>query len=477
VTPLKDMQLKEKTLTMPPIGGEIMQEAIASYLANPIFRAARYEELVLDDNPYRRPVRPDDIGLVDFSAPLTRANFAQLSGLMGHRMLLNIYDCGKLFLPQQPTPQKWRDFEQFYAEGSRFLGDLIRPYLQAHLFGFLAGEARQEDARTAAGASALVSEIAADRHRCADELRDLVRSSLSQDAMIGMLSIQAAATSLNTSTQPTSALHRLASAGRQAGLPAALGVTGTAHRQALGDGRSGEIKYEPHSYYQYYLPSTLALMNYINGAAQDPGQVFALVGALVAQSAEAAAMRAALEPAPAERLGGAAAAAAAGAISVWHQGSAGGPAYDSVAGLVEQVGGEFAVREFCRGMADYAVLLDVHHEERMRQFSWINAMPEYVAKARRLQGAIREHGIEVDLDTFIESCEECSTTHVHDEDRLLVIESGEMEFWNCFGMSHKFRPGDMAFIPRHHLHGSVVLSGECVYHQPVITQELNQRFG
>ena len=42
---------------------------------------------------------------------------------------------------------------------------------------------------------------------------------------------------------------------------------------------------------------------------------------------------------------------------------------------------------------------------------------------------------------------------------------------------HEFLPGDMTFIPRHRLHGSVVLSGECVYHQPVITSELDRRFG
>ncbi|MGB9376476.1 MAG: cupin domain-containing protein, partial [Mycobacteriales bacterium] len=75
------------------------------------------------------------------------------------------------------------------------------------------------------------------------------------------------------------------------------------------------------------------------------------------------------------------------------------------------------------------------------------------------------------------SWEECSTTHVHDDDRLLVIETGEMEFWNCFGVKHTYRPGDMTFIPKHRLHGSVVQSGECVYHQPVITRELLARHG
>jgi mannose-6-phosphate isomerase-like protein (cupin superfamily) len=475
VTPLNSMTMGPKSLALPAIDGEVMREAVEHYLGNPVFRAARYEERVLDDNPYRRPVRPDDIGLVDFSTPLSRADFAQLSGLMGHRMLLNIYDAGKLLLPRQATAEKWRDYEQFYAERSRFLGDLIRPYLGAHLFGFVRSEARRPEARTATEATARAREIAADRHRQADELREVVMSSPSRDGVIDMLAIQAVATSLNTGIQPTSALRGLVGAGGLAQLPGALSAAAGSDLLLRRVADSNGIKYEPHSYYQYYLPSTLALMNYVNGAAHDPGQVFAFAGALVAQSAEAYALQEALEPALTARLSGVG--SEPGALPVPVSGDHEARSPESVADLVERVAGEFGLREFSRGLEEYAVLLDVHHDDRMRQFTWISAMPAHAEKARRLQAAITEHGIKVDLDTFVESCEECSTTHVHDEDRLLVIESGEMEFWNCFGMRHRLRPGDMSFIPKHRLHGSVVLTGECVYHQPVITGELDRRFG
>jgi len=474
VTQLSNMAPEQKGLALPAIDGELMREAAESYLGNPVFRAARYEELILDDNPYRRPVRPGDIGLVDFSAPLSRADYAQLSGLMGHRMLLNIYDAGKLLLPRRPTAEKWRDYEQFYAERSRFLGDLIRPYLETHLFGFVRAGARRPEALTAARAIGRAREITGDRSRQADELRAVVTSSPSRDAMIEMLAIQTVATSLNMGLQPGAALRELVGAGGMGHLPGPLSTAAGSDLLLRRVADSSGIKFEPHSYYQYYLPSTLALMNYVNGGARDPGRVFALAGALVMQSAEAYALQDALQPALAERLGG-----GSGPGRLPARSSADGESRspESVVGLVERVGGEFGLAEFFRGMEEYAVLLDVHHDERMRQFAWISAMPAYVEKARRLQAAIGEHGLTVDLDTFVESSEECSTTHVHDEDRLLVIESGEMEFWNCFGMRHRFRPGDVTFIPRHHLHGSVVLTGECVYHQPVITGELDRRFG
>lgn len=460
-------------LALLAVGTEAMKEAVERYLASPIFRAARYEELVLDDNPYRRPVRPDDLGLVDFATPLRREDFAQLSGLMGHRMLLNIHDTEKLMLPRDPTAEKWRDYQRFYGRQSRFLGSLIRPYLESHLFGFVRDEAERSAAETAAELTDRSAAEAGARSARAAELGALVASAqpADRDAMIDMLAIQADAASLNTGTRPAAALRNLAGA---ASLPGVQGEhAGGELLRLVADG-SG-IKYEPHSYFQYYLPSTLALMNYISGAALDPGRVFALAGALLAHSLEAQALEDSLERVLAERLGETLPESRVDRVR--DPVDEAGRALAAALGVIERVGGEFAVREFSRGLREYTVLLEVQHEDRMRQFTWIDSMPALADKARRLQTAITEHSIDVDLDTFVESWEECSTTHVHDQDRLLVIESGEMEFWNCFGRRHAYKPGDMTFIPKHRLHGSVVLSGECVYHQPVITAELDRAFG
>jgi hypothetical protein len=465
VSAVENVQREAGSPAFPAISGEAVQEAVEQYLLNPVFRAARYEELVLDDNPYRRPVRPDDLGMVDFSMPLRRADFSQLSALMGHRMLLNIYDTERLFLPRRPSSEKWRDYRQFYGATNRFLGAVIRPYLEAHLFGFLEAEVAASTApRTASALVARVREIGQQRARAAAELRDLIAASPDRDGMIQMLAVQALARSLNSGARPAAALGDLAPS---AALPAAL--TGPAGTDVLGaSAEVSGIKDEPHSYFQYYLPSTLALMNYFNRAAGDPGRVFAFAGVLAAQSAETRALRE--EPRSV-------------ADEPERPGPRGRPARvpdddaGSVVAWAERAGGDFALQELGRGLDEYAVLLDVQHEDRMRQFRWIDAMPSYVQKARRLQAAITENEIDVDLDTFVESWEECSTTHVHDDDRLLVIESGEMEFWNCFGTRHKFHAGDMTFIPRHRLHGSVVLTGECTYHQPVITAELDRKFG
>jgi mannose-6-phosphate isomerase-like protein (cupin superfamily) len=151
--------------------------------------------------------------------------------------------------------------------------------------------------------------------------------------------------------------------------------------------------------------------------------------------------------------------------------------HDSVIDEIWRRYGARSLREFVVGVLEYAALADAHHKDLTSQLTWLDADRKYQEKARRLQSAITEHNIPVELDTFVESWEECSTAHVHDDDRLVVIEQGEMEFWNCFGEMHKFAPGDAMYVPMHRLHGSVVMSGTCVYHQPVITPEINEQYG
>jgi len=473
VTSLKSPSPETGYLNLLAIDGEILTEAVETYLANPVFAAARYEELVLDDNPYRRPVRPDDIGLVDFSHPLRREDFAQLSGLMGHRMLLNIHDTAKLMLPREPTAEKWRDYQLFYNSETRFLGELIRPSLEAHLFGFVHDEARRRQARTAAELTGQARPQAEARLRRAVQLAGVITAAAGEDrdAMIDMLAIQSDAASLNSGARPALALRRVVGSASLPGVGPEKTGGGLLRRVADTDG----IKYEPHSYFQYYLPSTLAMMNYINEAALYPGRIFALAGALLAHSLETREEEAALEPLLVGR-----AVESGLEVELDRARDPVGAADRALAAalpVIERAGGEFAIGEFGRGFAEYSILQEIHHEDRMRQFEWINAMPGYVEKARRLHKAINDYSIEVALHTLVGSREDCSTTHVHDQDRLLVIESGQMHFWNCFGRRHDYRPGDMSFIPRHRLHGSVVPSGECVYHQPVITPELDRRFG
>lgn len=114
-----------------------MAQALRAYAANPLFRSASVDELVINDNPYRRPVRPDDLEWLKFDRPIGRGDSSRLSSLLGHRMLLNIYDARLPLVPAAMSEQRRQDFELFYDSHSRTRGERVRPFLEHHLFDYV----------------------------------------------------------------------------------------------------------------------------------------------------------------------------------------------------------------------------------------------------------------------------------------------------------------------------------------------------
>lgn len=98
-------------------------------------------------------------------------------------------------------------------------------------------------------------------------------------------------------------------------------------------------------------------------------------------------------------------------------------------------------------------------------------MEAYREMASRIDRRIHAECPNIDRETFVEPREMCSTTHVHDDHRLVVIESGDMVFWANLGMKLRLAPGEMVLVPEGRLHGSSIESPVCTYHQPIIPEE------
>ena len=126
--------------------------------------------------------------------------------------------------------------------------------------------------------------------------------------------------------------------------------------------------------------------------------------------------------------------------------------------------------------ADSAWLTDLWHRDLSAQVTWADRIEEYQEKAEKIDQVITNENIVVDLDTFVETSEETSTTHVHNEHRLVMIEVGQMHFWNNVTHKIQLNQGDKLLIPTSRLHGSTVLSGSCTYHQPIIPDEMLRQF-
>src|SRR5262245_37615300 len=65
-------------------------QLVREFAAHDSFRSAAVEELELDEDFYRRPLRPEDLSFIDFSKPVDVGTVARLPSLASQRMLLCI---------------------------------------------------------------------------------------------------------------------------------------------------------------------------------------------------------------------------------------------------------------------------------------------------------------------------------------------------------------------------------------------------
>jgi quercetin dioxygenase-like cupin family protein len=130
--------------------------------------------------------------------------------------------------------------------------------------------------------------------------------------------------------------------------------------------------------------------------------------------------------------------------------------------------GDSVAGEIMLGFEQFRQLQHEADLDLLAQFEWADDLERYKDRAAELYAKIKSGQIDAALETFVEPRAERSTTHAHPDDRLLVIERGAMDFWPLYGEPMHLEEGALMYIPRHRLHGSVVRSAECVYHQPVV---------
>ncbi|MFH0245591.1 hypothetical protein ACGRHY_24940 [Streptomyces sp. HK10] len=455
-----------------PLGTDDPNDILKAFAANRAFRAAEWDELTTEENPYRRPVRPDDLAWLDYSRPMPVSEALKLSGLLGHRMLRNVYDLEALYLPPADSPTVRPDQEAFYSDRNRMLSALAKPVLEKHLFTFLDGERTPLEEPTAEAAGRHVLEYFERRRADPGTAIDTVLSTRDrrEAATFLLLQLSAFLPAMNTAI------------GR-----AALGEYDLAHdslrsflldeyrawvtaSQAYG-GLLGDAGLKPAAaaYWQLYLGTSLARGNYLHYTSVNREHVFAFLGALVHKRIDEALTRERFRSVFSECLT---------TDADYFQ----GVRDVTGTGLTELVDrllapfadtyGEQAVQGFHRGFADAARYTDLWEADLREQLVWADSIEEYQDRAEKIDRYLKDEDIEVDLDTFVESWEETSTTHVHDEHRLVMIEAGQMHFWNNVTHKIELNQGDKLLIPVSRLHGSTVLSGECTYHQPIIPDDM-----
>ena len=408
------------------------------------FRSAFAHELTSDTDFFRRPLRPEDVDLIDFARPLTSDGIDALQSLMSQRLLLSVNEGEEARPPVNSSPAALKDWRSFYDPGLRGLGRRVREDLEGISFHFLE-EASQGPAW---------HERFADWERDSDPFwKDLIDSLavakyLEQGS--AYLLIQAVPLWKGV-VEREAGLAREVAAAWSAAPFAATEMALEAHLRELGLGTGR------HCYWQFYLPGWLAIVNLLHRLGRSPVTVCEYAGARLVIEEDRLGLRLALG------LHGEAGAAVARRELI-EQGRA------IMSSLEAGLGAEAPSRA-ADGAGRMSHLLELARRSLKTQLAWLSGLSSAARIAAQISAKIERDAPGIDRDRFVEPREMCSTTHVHDEHRLVVIERGEMVFWGNVGMRHEMRPGDMILVPKGRLHGSTVLSQSCAYHQPIIPED------
>lgn len=448
---------------------EDMLRLIREFASHQAFRSAVVEELELDEEFYRRPLRPEDLEFLQFRKPVPAESISRLPSLATQRILMSLNEVGVARLPRKDVSGELERFDAFYGEQNQVLGARIRPFLEHYGFTFL-GEEASRDESSDAHVGRLRKLVDDEKAFWAGMFAMLVRNDY---LLEGLRFIMIQRWSLAPSRRV--AVERAVASGY-------FGMVARSDRPQLiaqtddpllaGVAEFVGVTRREHSYWQFYLPTSMAKCNLLYALGSRPDRAFALLGAAFAAEAEAVAFSAAL---------------AAACPHLVPRGEAGGVRGDAGLELVTRfwralsaveadygVEGRFRVGQ---GVGAGLKMADRARWDLGEQLKWLSSIDRFVQFAQGIDKRIEAECPGIDRETFVEPRDMCSTTHVHNDHRLVVIQSSapegavQMHFWGNLGMRLEMRQGDKVLIPDGRLHGSTVVCEECTYDQPIIPEE------
>jgi hypothetical protein len=488
------MRLTAATEATHPTIRQIAREAIESFAALGFNDEAQADELQIDGNPFRRPTRAKDLPFIPLGNPLPLDQLASNSALALNRLLLNIYEADQLFLPGGGGESDWAGFDAFYGAEAIARGERARPHLERILFAALDAEIDIGGTWQEATLGAYFADfLAAERRQAAapveaDQVLAAILAAADPAAAARHYLVQMAPDFLSEA----SAMARLAP-GAYGPLQSALfnvlideygAAVHRAKHSTLFEATLASLGLDPrpHCYWQFYQPSALMLTNYFHYIARNKAHFFRYLGALFYTESTLVNVTA-RQSALLQRVFG-------NRVDTRY--------FDEhhhidrhhsemvLHRLIEPAiaaYGRRAIEGVLRGFEELRLLQRLADADLADQLLWAGRLtpnaPDvaaHVARWRAAQAAESSATLPPDTfpsdafpcETFHEVLDERSTTHIHPDDRLLVLETGEMDFFPLCGVTLQLRAGDCLFIPGGRLHGSIVRSQRSTYHQPIL---------
>lgn len=446
---------------------EEVRRFVKLYAANPLFDNTK--EWTVNDNPYRRPVDRERVEQFDFSRPLKRDEIYGSTALAAHRMLLNIYETDLIFLPEKNFAAKREDFAAYYSNDNKVLGELIRPTLEAHVFGFLADEIAVTGKWTVEALNSYLQSLVERHEQTELDICTAVLASADPPRAARSLMIQVAGDFLSEAS--ASARNIL---GKYGAIQSELfkividdygyGVHRAKHSTLFEDTLATcGLAADAHAYWQFYLSTSLAINNYYHYVSRDHSKFFRAIGAIaVAESMFAHSCR---------KISEMLRAVFGQTVDTYYfdehyhiDAHHGRMAFHSVVAPAIARHGDAVIPDIVRGMEELQLITALSDEDFMAQVAFADGAENLKTQARQIHTRILEGRLQRRKTTYVENRSQSLITRLFDEDRLCVVESGAMEL--VIGPDHtvKLDGGEGFVIPRGRLHGAAIASEVCIYH-------------
>ncbi|GAA3045972.1 iron-containing redox enzyme family protein [Actinokineospora globicatena] len=448
------------------LSAERLRELALDYASSPIY--LDNEEWENSDNPYRRQLRPQIIKHLDFSEPLAADQVLEYSALAANRLLAAIYETDLVFLPKKGfTEESYADFRTFYSATNRARGEMIRPSLERHVFGFLDDEVEVSGSWTKESLAAYLGKLA-EQPDSPSASEKAVRGSSDPKRAARNWLIQMAPDFLSEASPMIRNVLGYYGPVQSEWFKVIIdeygyGVHETKHSTLFEDTlTSVGLGADLHRYWQYYLTSSLALSNYFHYLGKNHEHFFRYLGALYYTETTLV---------PWCRR-------AADLLTEVFDGEAdvryftehvhidthhGRMALEKLILPIVDHCGESVIPEIVRGFEEFQVVNRIADEDFAAQVAWMDAGPENKRLHEPVWGKVEAGEVTAPVAHIVEPHGELSNTHQHDGDELCHIVSGTMKFVSGYDSHQILEAGQGTVIWRNRLHGAIIESDECVY--------------
>lgn len=432
---------------------------INNYLKNPIFSSS-IERFFVSQGSLARPNRKQDIRFFDFEKPITTETIFSSNNLFAQRLLLNIYEQDLVFLPIKGKLNK-EEFYAFYDKISVDDGQAIRGFLEHYLFSFLQDEisitgkwniesfktyTRNKIDLVGTEESSLLKNILNSKDPVSATKFFLIQCSgdfLSEASAMGRNII-------GNFGRHTSELFKIFI--DEYGYGAHQKKHSTLFENLLTD---ADMHNEIHYYWQYYLPNSMALINYFHLISKNHIYFFRYLGALYYTEATLAYTTVSQTKLIKEVFGSTVNTLYFDEhthIDSYH----GQMAIDElIVPIIEQHGDEW-LDDILLGFESFALLQNLADSELYSHLYVHDHLDELKALAS-------QQSTENIIHSFYEDKNEVSVTHIHDENELFTVIDGEIELSFSPYKAINLISGEKIIIPKGILHGSKVISNKCKY--------------